>query len=108
MNQTKMEVWDDVKQSAIFVNGINVGSLTGVEHFRGTGQVVVRSFCERQLFPGNDRSPGRRPDRLNVEEIQAIMNEAPLLNLHLDEGLLDDSGSGGDDHEFRRRQPHRY
>ncbi len=43
---------DDVKQSAIFVNGINVGSLTGVEHFRGTGQVVVGRSANDNYFQG--------------------------------------------------------
>ena len=70
-----------------------MGSLTGFSPFDGTDQVNVGRSLDGNYFQGMIDQLVVVQDVLDENEIRAIMREVPLLNLHLDEGLLDESGN---------------
>ncbi len=71
----------------------------GTNSFVGTGTVYVGKSLNGNYFDGMIDHLVIVQEALSASEIQAIMNEAPVLNLHLDEDLdtttfTDDSPDG--------------
>jgi hypothetical protein len=75
----------DARQQVIFVNGQQVGSAGGRNAYVGVHPILVGRARGGNYFDGliDDLVIANRV--LSASEIQAVMNRAPLVNLHLDE-----------------------
>jgi len=76
-----------VKKMTLFVNGVEDSSATNRDAFSGTGVVSVGRSWQSSYFDGLLDNLVIVKEALSQDEIQAIMNEAPAANLHLDEDL---------------------
>ena len=94
----------DTGEQEIFVNGVDDNPSTveiGANPFVGTGTIYVGKSFNGNYFDGMIDHLVIVQEALSASDIQAIMNEAPVLNLHLDEDLdtttfTDDSTDGND------------
>jgi uncharacterized membrane protein len=91
----------DNSTQQIYINGVLDATGTSKAAFLGDGTVYVGKSLGGNSFDGLIDHLVIVPDDLSQSEIQAIMNEAPVLNLHLDEDLdtttfTDDSTDGND------------
>ena len=76
-----------VGEQAIFIDGTHVISATGKAPFIGTDALLVGRSAGGNNFNGLIDQLIIVQEPLSDGAIQAIANEAPLLNLHLDEDL---------------------
>jgi len=88
-------------EQAIFINGTLDKSATDKSPFAGTGTLKVGRSRGGAYFDGLIDHLVIVKDALSEAEIQAIMNEGPVLNLHLDEDMgattfIDDSPNQND------------
>lgn len=91
----------DNSTQKIYVNGVLDATGTSKDAFLGDGTVYVGQSLGGNAFDGMIDHLVIVQDDLTQSEIGAIMNEAPVLNLHLDEDLdtttfADDSTDGND------------
>ena len=91
----------DNSTQKIYINGVLDATGTSKAAFLGDGTVYVGKSLSGNPFDGMIDHLVIVQDDLSQSEIAAIMNEAPVLNLHLDEDLdtttfTDDSTDGND------------
>ncbi|MCB9154520.1 MAG: LamG domain-containing protein, partial [Caldilineae bacterium] len=75
----------DTQEQAIFINGVQDVAATGRASFLGTDTVHVGKSRGGHYFDGLIDHVVIQRTALSAADIRAVMNEAPVLNLHLDE-----------------------
>ena len=75
------------RQQVLFVNGQQVGSSGGRNAYVGTNPLLVGRARGGNHFDGLIDDLVIAKQAMDASAIQAVMNRAPLVNLHLDEDL---------------------